>query len=181
MTLHNGKIITYCEPDVRSKSVQMQTFNYGQFRELFAYFLTEFYCTTHSVDMLPKGLSASQVEMIKNLVAYFNVHQKSILTIECLPNRLKKKEDEDTAEPPDADPLHIERPGIDPGGGVDLGDFNPNFKIIPVPIPGIVVPIPGGSGDDKIEVKTEIITKTTDNPIIPDIPDAKVTVKRILI
>lgn len=93
----------------------------------------------------------------------------------------KKKEDEDTAEPPDADPPHIEHPGIDPGGGVDMGDFNSNFKIIPVPIPGIVVPIPRESGDDKTEVKTEIITKTTDNPIIPDIPDAKVTVKRILI
>lgn len=90
MTLHNSKVVSCCEPDIASKSVQMQTFNCGLFRELLAYVLTEFYCTTYSVGMLPKGLAANQVEMIKNLVAYFNAHKKSILTIECLPDRLKK-------------------------------------------------------------------------------------------
>ena len=63
---------------------------------------------------------------------------------------------------PDAAPLHIEHPSVDDNNpDVNLGDFNPKFKGIPVPIPGLVIPIPGGSGDDKIEVLTLKFIGTT--------------------
>ena len=146
------------------------------------YFLTEFYRTKHGVDKIPASAGTDVLKMVQNIVDYYNAHQKSIVTIKCLPNWLEKKKEDDDDTNDDLDPtdwqnpIHrIPTPEI---RNVNLGDFNP--KMIPIPGISIVIPSGGSDGDDSTTLVVEnTVTREPGDPSGP--PEIVTKIKRIVV
>ena len=170
----DGTFTTICVPETRTATTQTVLFNCQDFRELFAYFLVQFYCTKRAVD---KWENPTKAEMIRNLVEYYNASKKTIITIKCLPDKDQKK-------PEDLEPAT--EPG--PKEGPDI-KWPPNFPVQPtVPDPpggggggwgGVVFPIgfpnPGitinvAEGDDSDSDDEEPVPNLPDIPKIPKKP-----------
>ena len=139
-----------------------------QFRELFAYFLVEFYCRKTGSD---KWENPTKTEIIRNLVEYYNNSKKTIITIKCLPDKDQKKPED--LEPP-TEPGPKEGPDIKwppnfpvqptvpdpPGGGGRGGGGGVTFPIA-FPIPGVSINVAEGDDSDSDD----------DEPPVPNLPD----------
>lgn len=162
---------TICVPETREAITQTVLFNCQDFRELFAYFLVQFYCTKRAVD---KWENPTKAEIIRNLVEYYNASKKTIITIKCLPDKEQKKpEDMDPDKPTEPEgnkgpdikwppnfpvqPTVPDAPG-GWGGGGGLGGITLGF-----PIGGVKIVVEEGDDSDSDDEEPPI-------PNLPDIP-----------